>query len=73
MFRDIDVDNFIIDSLSVVKDGIQRAHEAHDFWGLHPELEMQMTYYEDAMGGIVKVFIDIEKIIMTTNVVIFLF
>lgn len=35
MFRDIDVDNFIIDNLIVVKDGIQRAHEAHDFWGLH--------------------------------------
>lgn len=34
MFRDIVVDNFIIDNLSVVKDGIQRAHEARDFWGL---------------------------------------
>lgn len=40
---------------------------------LHPKLEMQMTYNEDATGGMVKVFIDIGKIIMTTNVVIFLF
>lgn len=40
---------------------------------LHPELEMQMTYNEDATGGIVKVSIDVEKIIMTANVVIFLF
>ena len=35
MFRGIDDDDFIIDSVIVVKDGIQRAHEAHDFWGLH--------------------------------------
>ena len=40
---------------------------------LHPELEMKMTYNEDATGGIVKVLIDIEKLIMIANVVISLF
>ena len=40
---------------------------------LHPELEMKMTYNEDATGGIVKVLIDIEKLVMIANVVISLF